>query len=463
MPSKGRREPLPTLELDIENLALGGKGVAHYEGRVVLVEGGFPGDRVRARVYKRRRNLYEAHADEILIPSPMREPARCSHVGICGGCKLQGFSYPEQLKAKTSQIEESLRRLGGVEHPPMQPAIPAPDIYEYRNKMEFSFAVDKDSGDLVCGMHYAGRFDRVFDLHECHLVPPTFGRIVVATREFLKSKQVPAYHAREHTGHARYLVVRRSEFSGELLVNYVTTSAEYTLRDDFVSMLREAVPEITGILRTVHDGRSQTAVEGKTEVWYGRAGMTEQMGVLRFDLSPLSFFQTNSKQAVVLYDLMLKIARPTGDEVALDLYCGTGTIGLYLAPHVKSVRGVEQLSEAVDMAIENARHNQIDNAEFICADVMKWLKESSDSLHESNDPLLVVIDPPRSGLHPKVPALLLAARPCRIVYVSCNPATLARDVALFREGGYLLESVTPIDMFPHTAHIECVSLLVPED
>jgi len=149
--------------------------------------------------------------------------------------------------------------------------------------------------------------------------------------------------------------------------------------------------------------------------------------------------------------------------VALDLYCGTGTIGLYLAPHVKSIRGVEQLAEAVDMAIENARHNQIDNAQFICADVMKWLKEAADSLQALNDPLLVVIDPPRSGLHPKVPAQLLAARPSRIVYVSCNPATLARDVALFREGGYVLESVTPIDMFPHTAHIECVSLLVPEN
>lgn len=463
MPSKERRQPLPTLELDIESLALGGRGVAHHEGRVVMVEGGFPGDRVRARVYKRRRSLYEAHADEILIPSPMREPARCSHVGVCGGCKLQGFSYPEQLKAKTIQIEESLRRLGGIPNPPMQPAIPASEVFEYRNKMEFSFAVDRDSGDLVCGMHYAGRFDRVFDLNECHLVPPTFARIVVATREFLKSKQVPAYHAREHTGHARYLVVRRSEFSGELLVNYVTTSAEYTLRDDFVSMLREAVPEVTGILRTVHNGRSQTATGGETEVWFGRAGLTEQMGSLRFDLSPHSFFQTNSKQAAVLYDLVLKVAQPSGHEVALDLYCGTGTIGLYLAPHVKSVRGVEQLSEAVDMAIENARHNDIDNAQFFCADVMKWLKEAPGMLNESGDPLLVVIDPPRSGLHPKVPAQLMAANPAKIVYVSCNPATLARDVALFGEGGYRLKSVTPIDMFPHTAHMECVSMLVPEN
>jgi 23S rRNA (uracil1939-C5)-methyltransferase len=219
------------IELDVEDLAFGGRGVARFDGRVVLLEGGFPGDRVKARVYKRRRSLWEAHVVEVLSPSEHREPARCQHVGTCGGCKLQGYDYTHQLQAKTSQVIESLRRLGGIPEPPVTEPIPAPQPFEYRNKMEFSFAVDRESGELICGLHYAGRFDRVFDLLECHLVPDTFSRSVRVTAELLRKRQVPAYDQRTHEGYARFLVVRRSVATGELLVNFVTTSADYALRE----------------------------------------------------------------------------------------------------------------------------------------------------------------------------------------------------------------------------------------
>jgi len=457
MAGKTSRPPL-ILELQIEDLAFGGMGVAHEDGRVVLVEGAFPGDTVRARVYRKRRTMWEARTEQVLTASPYRVPARCPHVGICGGCKLQELAYAEQVAAKVNQIKQALVRLGGIPEPPMRTPVPAPEPFEYRNKMEFSFAVDRESGQLICGLHYAGRFDRVFDLEECHLVPPTFAKLVSAARAYLHERNVPAYDQRQHTGYARFLVVRRSVASGELLVNFVTARGEYVLKDGFVNALRTAVPEITGILHTVNERRAQIAVGEVQSVWHGRGSMTERLGELSFDVSPQSFFQTNSRQAAVLYDLVLKAASPSGNEIALDLYCGTGTIGLYLAPHVREVWGVEQVAESVEKARENAGNNNITNARFDCADTLAWLPPTLEQIARIDAPVLIVVDPPRAGLHPSVPARLVTTGAGRIVYVSCNPAALARDAALLREGAYRLDSVTPVDMFPHTAHIESVAV-----
>ena len=457
--SRRRQSPPQYLELEIEDLALGGRGVAHHEGKVVLVEHGFPGDLVKARVYRRRRTLWEAHAEEILSASPWREPPRCPHVGTCGGCKLQGLAYGEQLAAKTSQVTEALRRLGGIDAPPMRDSIPAPEIFEYRNKMEFSFAVDRETGQLICGMHYAGRFDRVFDLQECHLVPPTYAAVVQAARAFLRERRVPAYDQRTHEGHARFLVVRRSVASGELVVNFVTTSADYALKDGFVTALTGAVTEVTGIVHSVSDRKAQVAVGERMDVWFGRDHMTERLGDLEFDLAPNAFFQTNSRQAAALYDLVVRAAEPSGDELTLDLYCGTGTIGVYVAPRVKAVLGVDSIAESVDNARANAARNGTGNASFECADVLDWLKQFDAA--GSDDARLIVIDPPRAGLHPDVPKLLVNLKPRRIVYVSCNPAALARDAQLLGNRGYAITQVTPIDMFPHTAHIESVAVFDP--
>lgn len=446
------KAPLP-VELDITDLAFGGRGVGRVDGRVVLVEGGFPGDRVAAQVYKRRASLWEARTTEVLSPSPLREAVRCRHVGTCGGCKLQGLRYEHQLALKASQVTEALKRLGKFPDPPMTAAVAAPEPFEYRNKMEFSFGAEPD-GRLICGLHYPGRFDRVFDLEECHLVPPTFSRVVHTVRTYLRERQVPAYEPRRHTGYARFLVIRRSVSSGELLVNLVTTSADFGLREGLVERLRAAVPEITAIVHTESDRRAQVAIGDRQSVWYGRAGMTERLGRFEFDLGPQSFFQTNSLQASRLYDLVVEAAEPKGDELALDLYCGTGTIGLYLAPHVAGVLGVESSQEAVDCAITNADRNGIGNARFVCADVLAWLKGGWNS-----EPLLVILDPPRAGLHPDVPKRVAALKPRRIVYVSCNPAALARDAQLFGELGFSLKRVTPLDMFPQTAHMESVAVL----
>jgi len=452
----------PTLlELSIEDLAFGGRGVARHDGRVVLVEGGFPGDTVQAQVYKRRRNLWEARAVRVITPSPDRVAARCGHVGTCGGCKLQEYDYEKQLAAKVHQVEEALRRLGGVTEPPMRPAVPAPEPFAYRNKMEFSYAVERESGELICGLHYAGRFDRVFDLDECHLVPPTFAAAVRASRAFLKERRVPAYDQRGHTGYARFLVVRRSVASGELLVNFVTATGDYTLREGFTAALRIAVPEITGIVHTINDRRAQIATGDIQDVWFGRGALTERLGPFEFDISPQSFFQTNSRQAAVLYDLVVRAAEPGPDDTVLDLYSGTGTIGLYLAPLVRSVHCIEQVEEAVGAARTNALRNGVTNVRFETVDTLVWLKSASRSCDLTASSLLVVLDPPRAGLHPDVPRLVAATGARRIVYVSCNPAALARDVGLFATHGYRLLSAEPIDMFPHTAHVECVAVFVP--
>lgn len=450
------------LELTIEDLAFGGRGVARHEGRVVLVEGGFPGDTVSARVYKRRRNLWEARAERVITPSPDRVAARCAHVGTCGGCKLQEYDYARQLAAKVHQVEEALRRLGGVSEPPMRPAVPAPEPFAYRNKMEFSYAVDRESGELISGLHYAGRFDRVFDLNECHLVPPTFAGAVRASRAFLKERRVPAYDQRGHTGYARFLVVRRSVASGELLVNFVTAAGDYGLREGFTSALRSAVPEITGIVHTINDRKAQIATGDMQDVWFGRGALTEKLGPFEFDISPQSFFQTNSRQAAVLYDLVVQAAEVRPEDTVLDLYSGTGTIGLYLAPHVKSVRCIEQVEEAVGAARTNADRNRVTNVQFETMDALVWLKSAGSGAERAPSPLVVVLDPPRAGLHPDVPRLVAATGARRIVYVSCNPAALARDTGLLDTYGYVLESAQPIDMFPHTAHVECVAVFIPK-
>lgn len=443
-----------SVELDITDLAFGGRGVGRVDGRVVLVEGGYPGDRVAAQVYKRRASLWEARAVDILTPSPLREAVRCRHVGTCGGCKLQGLQYETQLAEKSDQITEALRRLGRFPDPPVTAPVAAPEPFEYRNKMEFSFGSDPD-GRLICGLHHPGRFDRVFDLEECHLVPPTFARVVQTVRTYLRERSVPAYQPRQHTGYARFLVVRRSVSTKELLVNFVTTSADFALREGLVEHLRAAVPEITAIVHTESDRKAQVALGDRQTVWYGRAGMTEQLGRFHFELGPQSFFQTNSLQAAHLYDLVVEAAEPQPNDVALDLYCGTGTIGLYLSPHVSSVLGVESSQEAVDCATTNANSNGVKNSRFVCADVLAWLKNSMDI---PTSPL-VVIDPPRAGLHPDVPRLLARLKPRRVVYVSCNPAALARDAQLLADLGFLLKRVTPLDMFPQTAHMESVAVL----
>jgi 23S rRNA (uracil1939-C5)-methyltransferase len=278
-------------------------------------------------------------------------------------------------------------------------------------------------------------------------------------RDFLRERQVPAYDPRRHTGHARFLVVRRSVASGELLVNLVTTSADYALREGLVSLLTTELPELTGIVHSESDRKAQVAVGDRQTVWYGRAGMTERLGRFEFDLGPASFFQTNSLQAARLYDLVVDCAQPAHDDVALDLYCGTGTIGLYLAPYVSGVIGVEASQEAVDCAKTNATRNGIENARFVCADVLAWLKsEGAGSVAPSP---LIVLDPPRAGLHPDVPRRMAELRPRRVVYVSCNPAALARDAQLLSDLGLTLKRVAPLDMFPQTAHMECVAVFEP--
>lgn len=449
--------PVVPVEVEITDLAFGGRGVGRVDGRVVMVEGGYPGDRVLAQVFKQRASLWEARAVEVLTPSPHRESVRCQHVGICGGCKLQGLQYELQLAEKASQVTEALKRLGKFPDPPVTAPVAAPEPFEYRNKMEFSFGADPQ-GKLICGLHLPGRFDRVFDLEECHLVPPTFARVVRTVREYLRERQVPAYEPRKHTGYARFLVVRRSVSTGELLVNLVTTTADFALREGLTARLRTEVPEITSLVHTESDSRAQVAMGERQSVWLGRAGMTERLGPFEFDLGPQSFFQTNSLQASRLYDLVVESAEPKGGELALDLYCGTGTIGLYLAPHVGGVLGVESSQEAVDCAVTNAGRNGIANARFVCADVLAWLKARAAQAGAER-PHLVVLDPPRAGLHPDVPRRVAALMPRRIVYVSCNPAALARDAQLLAELGFRLKRVTPLDMFPQTAHIESVAVL----
>jgi 23S rRNA (uracil1939-C5)-methyltransferase len=441
------------LELQIDSLAFGGNGVARLNGFVVFVRRGLPGDRLRARVTKVQRRHAEALATEILEPSPLRVDAPCAHYPACGGCRFQDLAYEAQIESKAAQVADSFRRLAGIADPPLEPIVPADSVFHYRNKLEYSFTQLEDGPTL--GFHKAGRWDEVLEVERCWLTTDLGNAIRNAVRDWAREEGLQAYDQAEGTGYLRHLVVREGRNSGQALVQLVTARGERFEAGYFVEVLRR-FPEVRSIHWSVNETPAEVTNLPTTLLW-GEDAIEEELCGLRFRVSPNAFLQTNTAMAERLYGLAGEYAGLSGNETVWDLYCGIGTIGLTMAPRALTVWGIEVSEESVARAIENADLNGIANAAYFAGNVGEVVEELLD---RSGAPDVVVVDPPRAGLAGKALRRLGRIGAPRIVYVSCNPTTLAADVKRLREDWeYRLVRARPVDMFPHTPHVETVALL----
>jgi 23S rRNA (uracil1939-C5)-methyltransferase len=436
------------LTLDVESLAYGGKGVARRNGYVVFVSGALPGDRVTAEVTKAKRGYAEAKARELVRESPDRVPLRCDHGGEpCPGAPWQGLAYEEQLRHKHSQVEDGLRRLGGLQGFELESIEPALERWRYRNKLEYSFG--EREGELVLGFHARGRWDVVVDAEDCQLASERNNTKRNELRAWARSEGLPAYDRRSRRGVVRNLVIREGRRTGQLQTRLITSPTE--------------IPRPPVDLHTVAAGTGDAApssattntVAGPTGA-LGAEYLEEELCGLRFRVSHRAFFQTNTEMAERLYEIAAEMAGLTGRERVFDLFCGIGTLGLTLARRAGEVWGVEIVPEAVADAEENTSLNGIENTRFRTGDARKEIRPL---LAEAGKPDVVVTDPPRAGLSKKVVRRVIECGADRIVYVSCNPTTLAPNASQLAEAGYRLRRVKPVDMFPQTPHIECVALL----
>jgi 23S rRNA (uracil1939-C5)-methyltransferase len=442
------------LELDIESLAYGGNGVARLDGFVVFVRRGLPGDRVRARVTKVKRSHAEALATEVVLPGPQRVAAPCAHYPACGGCRFQDLAYDAQLAQKQMQVRDALQRLAGIPEPPLEEIVPCePEIFHYRNKLEYSFTATPEGPAL--GFHRAGRWDEVLEIERCWLTDDVGNRIRDAVRDWAREEGLEAYSQEDQSGYLRHLVVRQGRNTGQAFVQLVTAKGERFETGYLVEVLRR-IPEVRAVHWAVNDTPAEVT-NLPTRLLWGEEWIEEEVCGLRFRVRPNAFLQTNTAMAERLYGLTRDAAQLSGGETVWDLYCGIGTIGLTLARDALTVWGIEVSEESVACALENAELNGVANAAFFAGNVGQVVEEL---LERSGPPDVVVVDPPRAGLAGKALRRLGAIGAPRLVYVSCNPTTLAGDAKTLREEyGYELLRVTPVDMFPHTPHVECVARL----
>jgi 23S rRNA (uracil1939-C5)-methyltransferase len=453
------------LELDIESLAFGGNGVARMtseEGRgfVLFVRRGLPGDRVRARVTKVQRRHAEAITVDVLSPGPQRVDAPCAHYPTCGGCRFQDLAYDAQVATKEQWVADSLQRLAGLADPPLEPIVRAVSPFHYRNKMEYSFARDDDDDDgrVVLGLHRAGRWDEVLEIDNCWLTTDVGNAIRNRMGEWAREEKLTPYDQGTHEGYLRHLVVRESTRTGQALVQLVTAPGEKFDRERLIEVLRE-IPQVRSIHWSENVGKSEVT-NLPTELLWGEDAIEDEISGLRVRVRPNAFLQTNTEMAEQLYGIAREFAGLTGGETVYDLYCGIGTIGLALAPSALTVWGIEISEESVACAIENAELNSVGNVAFFAGNVGDALQELRE---RSGEPDVVIVDPPRAGLAGKALRRLGEIGAKRIVYVSCNPTTLAGDAKrLADDYGYRLLRARPVDMFPHTPHVECVALLEKE-
>lgn len=442
--------------LKIDSLVYGGNGIGQVDGFKVFVEGVVPGDTVRARMKKARSSYGEGHLLQVLKPSPLRVQARCKHFGVCGGCKWQFLDYAEQCKVKEQQVRDAIHRIGGLPEDLVEPLIPNATPWFYRNKMELSFGRSAN-GEVMLGFYPSGFHYEVFDVEECFLQSELLVEIVKKVRDFANEYQVPVYNSHTHEGLLRTLTVREGKNTGETMVILTTSTSIFDHKAAFASLF-EGDPRITSVYwNTVYqvEGHPTWVEENRL---FGKEALTEALILengqrLEFDILPQAFFQTNTKGAEVLYSKVLELAALTRKEVVFDLYCGTGTIGLFCAHRARYIYGIEVNESAVESARSNAAKNKIENATFLLGTVEQRLPE----MKEKAD--VLIVDPPRAGLEGDVVEKAAAFGAQKIVYVSCNPSTLARDLKAFAGLSYAVKVVQPVDIFPQTHHIECVTLL----
>lgn len=462
------------IELEITGSAFEGKSVARHHGLVVFVEGGVPGDLVTAQVLKAKKNLVEAKLVHLQRPSQFRTEPRCPHFGTCGGCRWQHVNYEGQLQFKQQHVVDSFERIGGFLDVPVQPIVPAKEIFFYRNKMEFSFS-DREwlewpgsdppvpplpGLDIFLGLHVPQRYDKILNLKECFLQSEASNTILAMTRSFAREMKAPIYSSDLDSGYLRFLVVRQSKRTKQIMVNLVTRSDDPSFMTLYADRLIREVPEVTTIVNTLNTKRAQIAHGDQERVYLGEGIIREELGNRTFIISAGSFFQTNTEQAERLYKVVTDFAEFKHSDVVYDLYSGTGSIALCISGFVKQVIGVESAESALKDAERNVAANGVTNCEFVLGDLKDRLTRDNDWMQKYLKPDVVILDPPRSGIHTKVIERLLELAPAKIVYVSCNPATQARDLKLFCAEKYRISKLQPVDMFPHTYHIENVAQLL---
>jgi len=473
------------IDLTVTGLAFGGKGIARLGGQpgdfVVFVTGAVPGDVVRARVTKNKKRYAEAHAEELLTPSLHRRLARCPSFGGCGGCVWQSLDYGVQLRYKSDQVRESLEHLGGLRDFELLPIVGMADPWRYRNRADFSVGT-ADEGAVV-GFRPPGRWDTVLPLSECHLLTPVIERVRGTVEAWLRENDLPGWDPRTGAGFARHLLVRSAQSGAEVLASLVTTPEDLPDASGLVERLRAAHPEVVGIVHAVNGGRAEISSGLESETLWGRPFLLEKVAGVTLKVSVDAFLQTNTLMAHALYGIVAREVgvidaapragagdaspQPGGSApnapVVWDLYSGVGSIGLSVAAQARAVLAIEAVPAAVADACENARLSRIGNVHFIEGDVAGVLREAAEGvrrLPEGLDrPDVIVVDPPRAGLSKKAVSRIGEAGAPRIVYVSCNPGTMAPNIAQLSEHGYRLQRVTSVDMFPHTPHVEAVALM----
>lgn len=467
MPRQNRRKHIFLENIEIINTASKGKSIAKHDGRVIFVKGAVPGDVCNITVYKRRKKYWEASIDKILKNSKNRIEPKCSHFGTCGGCKWQNMNYQSQLEFKQNEVINNLSKIGGITISKFHKIIGSKKIFNYRNKMEFTFSnkrwitkeeienIENIENKNALGFHVPGMFDKVIDIEKCYLQEEPSNEIRNAVNKFALKHNLSFFDIKNQKGLLRNLMIRTSN-SGELMVLVQFFYNDKNEIELLMNFLKENFTQITSLLYTVNSKANNTIYDQEIICYSGLEYITEKIEDLSFKIGPKSFFQTNSDQAEILYKSARKLAKISKSDIIYDLYTGTGTIAQFISSNAKKVIGIDSVPEAIKAATESAKNNNIHNCSFFAGDMKNIF--SDDFILQNGSPDIIITDPPRDGMHKKVIEQLLKIKSKRIVYISCNPATQARDIALLKDL-YLVSEMQTVDMFPHTHHVENILVL----
>jgi len=452
------------IELSIEKMAIGGSGIARVNRYVIFVKGAVAGDKVRARIYKKKKDYAEAKVLEVITPSVNREEARCPYFNHCGGCQWQHIKYEAQLNYKHMLVEEAVSKVGRLNNVPVLETIPSPEIFGYRNKMEFTFSnkpwlisksEQSEKPPFALGLHIPGSFDRVIDIEKCLLQPDKGNEILDIVRQYVRKTEIPVYDMKNHKGFWRFLTLRNSKAFGDWMVNIITADEAQQVVAPLVDEICKKVSGIKTMVNNISKKKAAVAIGDKEVIMFGTGYIEDKIGDFVFRISANSFFQTNSKGAEKLYSKVKEYAELSGTEEVLDLYSGTGTIPIFLSKQARRIIGIEINKDAVKDARKNCEINGIDNCVFIVGDI----KETFSKVDSEIKPDVIIADPPRPGIHKDALKGIIELGAKRLVYVSCNPATMARDLSILSQA-YEVKEIQPVDMFPHTHHIEAVAKCV---
>jgi 23S rRNA (uracil1939-C5)-methyltransferase len=472
------------IDLEIEKYAFEGKGIAKIEKvltgeennnkkYVVFVDGSYPGDKVKAEIKKIKKSYAEAKRRQIISPSTFRTKPKCKFFGECGGCKQQDLDYRQQIKFKQQQVQEIFEKMGGFRNLVIENIIPSEKIFYYRNKMEFSFSNNRwltteeiNSGkelkkDFALGLHVPQNYEKVLDIDECFLQSEISNQILNFTRNFFVGKQASVYSTKNNEGFLRNLVIKQPVHSKDLMVNLVTLGENVELLNDYSDSMIKSFPQISTIVNNINLKKAAVAIGDYEKIYYGDGFIFDSIGNFKFRISANSFFQTNTLQAEKLYQTAMEFAEPNKNEIIYDLYAGTGTISIYFSGNAKEIYSFESIDSAIKDGEENLRINKIDNIKFFLTDLNKSFINICIE-NKIPKPDTIILDPPRSGVHKNTIKDIIELNPKKIIYVSCNPTTQTRDVKLLTDTGYNLIKMKPVDMFPHTFHIENVALLIKQ-